>query len=165
MALTVIEPFSIDSANTYTFGAVSATGNVTGNYILGNGALLTGVITSVANINNGTSNVTVVSSGGNVSVGVGGTGNVAVFATTGEYVSGTISATGKITAGGVTYANVDGTADQVLATYGNGQTYFKTVASGSLVIYLRSGIATIPITAGFLNIVGRTGNIPVPIPL
>jgi hypothetical protein len=30
-----------------------------GNYILGNGALLTGVITSVANINNGNSNVTI----------------------------------------------------------------------------------------------------------
>lgn len=71
---------------------VSASGNVTGNYILGNGALLTGVITSVANINSGTSNVTVVSSGGNVTVGVGGTSNVAVFATTGTYVTGIVSA-------------------------------------------------------------------------
>ena len=47
-----------------------------GNYILGNGALLTGVITSVANINSGTSNVTVVSANGNVTVGVGGTATV-----------------------------------------------------------------------------------------
>ena len=82
--------------NVLTGGVVSATGNVTGNYILGNGAFLSGVITSVANINNGTSNVTVVSSGGNVSVGVGGTGNVAVFATTGAYVTGEVSATGNI---------------------------------------------------------------------
>ena len=80
-------------------GNVSATGNITGNYILGNGALLTGVITSAANINNGTSNVNVVSSGGNVTVGVGGTGNVAVFATTGEYVTGLISANGTVTGG------------------------------------------------------------------
>jgi hypothetical protein len=80
-------------------GYVSAVGNITGNYILGNGALLTGVITSVANINNGTSNVTVVSSGGNITVGVGGTGNVAVFSTTGEYVTGLISASGNITGG------------------------------------------------------------------
>ena len=78
---------------------LSATGNVTGNYMLGNGALLTGVITSVANINSGTSNVTVVSSGGNVTVGIGGTGNVAVFATTGEYVTGLISASGNVTGG------------------------------------------------------------------
>ena len=82
--------------NVLTGGIVSATGNVIGNYILGNGAFLSGVITSVANINNGTSNVTVVSSGGNVSVGVGGTANVAVFATTGAYVTGEVSATGNI---------------------------------------------------------------------
>ena len=79
-------------------GNVSANGNVTGNYIFGNGALLTGVITSVANINNGTSNVTVVSSGGNITVGVNGTGNVVVFANTGAYVDGVVSASGNITA-------------------------------------------------------------------
>ena len=87
----------IANANVLANGQISAVGNVTGNYIFGNGALLTGVITSVANINNGTSNVTVVSSGGNVTVGIGGIGNVAVFASTGEYVTGLISATGNIT--------------------------------------------------------------------
>jgi hypothetical protein len=89
------------AANLAAFGTnpISTAGNITGGYILGNGALLTGVITSVANINNGTSNVTVVSSGGNVTVGVGGTSNVAVFATTGEYVTGEISASGNVTGG------------------------------------------------------------------
>ena len=77
--------------------AVTATGNVTGNYILGNGALLTGVSTSSSNINSGNSNVTVTSAGGNITVGVGGTANVAVFATTGEYVTGVLSASGNIT--------------------------------------------------------------------
>ena len=90
---------NILGGNVNTGGVVSATGNVTGNYILGNGALLTGVITSVANINSGTSNVTVVSSGGNVTVGIGGTANVAVFATTGAYVTGDISANGNVTGG------------------------------------------------------------------
>jgi hypothetical protein len=84
-----------------TGGLISAAGNITGSYIFGNGSLLTGVITSVSNINFGTSNVTVVSSGGNVSVGVGGTSNVAVFATTGEYVTGLISANGNITGGNI----------------------------------------------------------------
>ena len=92
---------NVTGGNLLTGGLISATGNVTGNYILGNGALLTGVITSVANINNGTSNVTVVSSGGNVTVGVGGTSNVAVFSTTGEYVTGVVSASGNITGGNV----------------------------------------------------------------
>jgi len=48
-------------------------------------------------ISNGTSNVQVVSSGGNVTVGVAGTSNVAVFSTDGELVNGNISATGNIT--------------------------------------------------------------------
>jgi hypothetical protein len=82
----------------YVAGVVSATGNITGNYFLGNGSQLTGIATGASsNISNGTSNVTVVGSGGNVSVGVGGTGNVAVFATTGEYITGLLSATGNVT--------------------------------------------------------------------
>ena len=84
---------NVVGANIVTAGVVSATGNITGNYFLGNGALLTGVITSVANINNGTSNVTVVSSGGNVTIGIGGTANIAVFATTGLVVTGNVGAT------------------------------------------------------------------------
>jgi hypothetical protein len=76
---------------------ITTSANVSGNYILGNGYFLTGVITSVANINLGNSNVTVVSSGGNITVGVGGTSNVVVFATTGQYTTGEISATGNIT--------------------------------------------------------------------
>jgi hypothetical protein len=88
---------TISNTGTFVSGVVSATGNITGNYILGNGALLTGVITSVANINLGSSNVTVVSSGGNVTVGVGGTGNLAVFSTSGLDVTGRVSATGNIT--------------------------------------------------------------------
>jgi len=76
--------------NLFSGGYVSASGNVTGSYIFGNGALLTGVITSVSNINNGTSNITVVSSGGNITVGVGGTGNVAVFSTDVVTVKGNV---------------------------------------------------------------------------
>ena len=99
------------SGNLSTLGQLSAAGNVTGNYILGNGALLTGVITSVANINSGTSNVTVVSSGGNVTVGVGGTANVVQFANTGAFVTGVVSATGNITGGNlITGAAVSATS-------------------------------------------------------
>ena len=49
------------------------------------------------------------SSGGNVTVGVGGTGNVAVFATTGVYVTGVVSATGNITGGNLSGTNLTGT--------------------------------------------------------
>ncbi len=112
------EVVTVNNYGTFVVGGLegataSVTGNVTGNYILGNGALLTGVITSVANINNGTSNVTVVSSGGNITVGVGGTSNVAVFATTGAYVTGLISATGNIDG-----ANINGNGSGLSAITG-----------------------------------------------
>jgi len=125
---------TISSTGIVTLGIASATGNVIGNYILGNGALLTGVITSVANINNGTSNVTVVSSGGNITVGVNGTGNVAVFSTNGLDITGNVSATGNVT------------GDYIL---GNGSQL--------------TGIATNSINAGNSNVVvnGTDGNVTI----
>jgi hypothetical protein len=81
--------------NVLTTGQVSATGNITGNYILGNGALLTGISTgSGNNISNGTSNVAVAANS-NVTIAVAGN-NVATFASTGIYNPGIISATGNI---------------------------------------------------------------------
>ena len=81
-----------------TGNSISTAGNVAAGYFYGNGALLTGVITSVSNINNGTSNVTISAAGANVTVAVSGVGNVAVFTPTGQNVTGNISATGNITA-------------------------------------------------------------------
>ena len=90
------------TGNLLTGGTISAvgnirtTGNVTGNYFIGNGAQLTGIIVSAgAAITNGNSNVTV-NANGNVTVGAVGTSNVAVFANTGVYVAGVVSATGNI---------------------------------------------------------------------
>ena len=53
MALTTIEPFGINSSNSFTFGNVTATGNVTGTYFVGNGSQLTGITagTSYTNAN------------------------------------------------------------------------------------------------------------------
>jgi hypothetical protein len=88
---------NITAGNVISLGVVEATGNVSGNYVLGNGALLTGVITSVSNINNGTSNVAIDSANANVTVGINGTGNIAVFSTEGFEVTGNIVAVGNIT--------------------------------------------------------------------
>jgi hypothetical protein len=54
-----------------------------------------------SSISNGTSNVSVVSSGGNVTIGINGTSNVAVFSNTGAYITGLLSATGNILGGNV----------------------------------------------------------------
>ena len=74
---------NINSSGITTPLAVSATGNVTGSYFIGNGSQLTGISSgSSSNITNGTSNVTVAASG-NVTVAVAGTAAVATFYTAG----------------------------------------------------------------------------------
>jgi hypothetical protein len=152
---------------------ISAAGNVTGNYILGNGALLTGVITSVANINNGNSNVTVVSSGGNITVGVGGTSNVVVFATTGAYVTGVISASGNITGGNlITGAGAGGnltganviSANTVTATgniTGGNINAGNIIIAGDLISSLGATLTIDPATVGNTGLVVINGNLQV----
>jgi hypothetical protein len=95
----IISTTNVIGGNLLTGGLISAAANITGAYILGNGSQLTGI--DATSIQNGTSNVRVVSSGGNVTVGIGGTANVAVFATTGQYITGMLSANGNITGGNI----------------------------------------------------------------
>jgi hypothetical protein len=150
---------NVTGGNLVTAGQVSATGNVSGNFILGNGALLTGVITSVANINFGNSNVTVVSSGGNVAVGVGGTANVLVVANTGAVVSGTISASGTVTVGNLSTAGTASATGNI--TGGNLSTAGTASATGNItggnLITAGQVSATGAITGGSLSV--STGNI------
>ncbi|WP_353479802.1 hypothetical protein [Haliscomenobacter sp.] len=111
-------------------GNISATGNVTGNYILGNGSLLTGIAggggTSIAN---GTSNITITSSGGNATVNIGGTANVAVFATTGEYVTGVVSASGNVTGGNLLTGGLISATGALTVT---GSTFLANVSAGNI---------------------------------
>ncbi len=74
---------------------LTVTGNVTANYYLGNGSLLTGIITSVSNISNGTSNINIPAANGNIQVSVGGTGNVITF-TNNNAFRGSYGLTGAI---------------------------------------------------------------------
>jgi hypothetical protein len=86
-------------------GNLTATGNITGNYILGNGSLLTGIITSVSNINNGNSNIRIDTSGGNILANVGGTANAVIISNAGINVAGYVTAVGNITTSGNVTAN------------------------------------------------------------
>jgi hypothetical protein len=81
---------------------ISAIGNITGNYYFGNGSQLTGVAAASAGfpISAGNSNIAAAANS-NIAVTVGGTANVAVFAITGEYVTGVVSASGNITGGNI----------------------------------------------------------------
>jgi filamentous hemagglutinin len=96
---------NVIAGNVTTAGQVSAAGNITagsGSYLLGNAYYVTGL--SPTQIYSGTSNVTVTGSGANVAVSVGGTSNVVVWATTGQYVSGLSSVTGNVIGGNITTA-------------------------------------------------------------
>ena len=82
-------------SNTVTVGGnVSAAGNITANYFVGNGSQLTGIDATL--IQNGNSNVKVYANA-NVTTSIGGTSNVLVISNTGAYVTGIISATGNVT--------------------------------------------------------------------
>jgi len=129
MALLKIEPYILDSTANFTFananitanllaGNANITGNLisgnanlgnlaTANYFSGDGGLLSNISATVAkSIANGTSNVNIAASGGNVTVGVGGTGGIATFTTTGVNVSGYVNATGNITGGNASLGNL-----------------------------------------------------------
>jgi hypothetical protein len=129
-------------------GNVNATTAVVAAYFSGDGANLTNLPAGTATkITDGTSNVDIPTTDGNVTVGVGGTADVLIITSTGANVTGTLNATGIITgdAGGISnvvYANVtgtptlgnistidiDGSASNVL--YGNG--VFAAAASPAL---------------------------------
>ena len=94
---TVSVTGNVTGGNIRTAGVITATGNITGNYFLGNGSQLSGIDTT--QIQNGNSNVTITGSGSNVIVNVTGVSPLAVFANTGAFVTGVVSATGNITGG------------------------------------------------------------------
>jgi hypothetical protein len=95
---TAVLANSVGDTVTFTAGDnIAITGNNTSKTVtIG----VTGI--SLNSISNGTSNVNVISSGGNISVGIGGTNDIAVFSTAGADVTGRVSATGNVTGGNLT---------------------------------------------------------------
>jgi hypothetical protein len=157
-------------ADIYSNNIVTA-GNVTGNYIFGNGALLTGVITSVANINSGSSNLRVTTSSGNIAANVGSAGNVLVIASDGLYTTGIVSANSQVVLNSYTgspeggqlvlaYTGVTGLTGQ-----GNGTWNLDVNSSNAFRIFTQdeSGSTAVPVTVANTGMtvsnVRITGNI------
>ena len=91
----------VATTNAYDIGASGQTfRDVYATNYYGNGASLSGIITSVSNINNGTTNMSVVSSGGNIAASVGGTSNVMVITSTAVAITGDLSVSGNATLSG-----------------------------------------------------------------
>ena len=104
----VLDPNGTGNVVVLTGNLNVSTGNVSANYFIGNGALLTGITTSGSSntIFNGQSNVAIDSANANVTVSVNAVSNIAVFSTGGLGVSGNVTAgniivgnTGNIFAG------------------------------------------------------------------
>jgi hypothetical protein len=141
---------NVVGGNIQTVGQVSATGNIsTSSFYFGNGFYMSGVANAdtASKLVNGTSNVNIPTPNGNVTIGVGGTGNVLVVATTGSYVTGVISASGTITGG-----NVD-TAGTISAT---GTVTGGNLATGGTISATGNATAGNVLTSG---IVSSTGNV------
>ena len=70
---------------------LSVSGNVTGDYFIGNGSQLTGINVTSSQISNGTSNVAIVAVNGNVQVAVAAVANSVVIGAGSLFVQGPIS--------------------------------------------------------------------------
>lgn len=101
---------------------------------------------SLNSISNGTSNVNVVSSGGNVTVGVAGTGNVAVFSSDGLAITGNITGNGRGLTGITSFSNVAVTGGNTATADSITDTLTFTAGSG-IAITCDSATDTITIAA------------------
>jgi hypothetical protein len=120
--------------NILTAGLISATANITASYFVGNGSQLTGISAgSSSNISNGTSNVSITASGGNVTVGVGGTANVATFTSSGMSAP-VLAATNGILVNG---SNV--TANYTIAAGTNGFSVGPITTANNVSVTITSG--------------------------
>lgn len=137
------------TANVATFRAngISVNGNVTagtGNYFIGNGALLTGISTSTDQIFNGNSSVAIGSSNGNANISIGGVSNVVVVTTSGltavgNVTGGNIRATGNIYIGNTVFTRTltvgTRTTPVTVPLASNNSFNVETRSSGNIVVY------------------------------
>ena len=126
---------------------ITASGNITGSYILGNGSQLTGI--DATSIQNGTSNVRALASG-NVTVSSAGVANVAIFTSTGANITGTLNATGNANVGNL------GTAGLITAT---GNITGGNLSGTSIVGTLTTAAQTNITSVGTLGALTVTGNV------
>ena len=107
-------------ANTLSItGAVAITGNLS---VSGNSTLSGNILGD--RIQNGTTSIDIQTANGNANITVGGTSNVAVFATTGAYITGLLSATGNVNAGNLDAVNL------VINSISSDDSTFVTIEDG-----------------------------------
>jgi fibronectin-binding autotransporter adhesin len=166
--------FVVSSTGTVTSGTanitgnVSAAGNVTGSYLLGNVFFATGITAN--KIYNGTSEVAIGSSGGNANISIGGTSNVVVVSTDGVSVTGNLTVTGNATLSGNIIGDriTNGTTSIEIQT-ASGNANISVGGTSNVAVFTTTGqnltgtlSATSNITGGNLltgGLISATGNI------
>ena len=139
---------SASAATANTVAVRDASGNITANYFVGNGSLLTGINTTVSNIINGTSNINIATPNGNIVASVNGVNNVLTIASSSVNVSGTLNATAFVGDGsGLTNLNAGNIGTVANANYAS--------YAGIVVNPAQSNITSV----GTLTSLAVTGNI------
>ena len=106
-------------------GNASLGNNVTANFFIGDGSMLTGITT--AGSSNGNSNVNIPAANGNVNISAVGNANILVVTGTGVNVAGTLNVTGNITAGNINTTGSGGNISNVNVISAN-----TFIASGNI---------------------------------
>ena len=124
---------TVTASNLNVTNLISVTGNIsTGSFFIGDGSKITNISSNavaVSNIVNGTTNISIGAAGGNANITVGGTSNIVVFATTGEYITGLLSASGNVTGGNILTSGVISATGTLSVT---GATTLGTASTGNL---------------------------------
>jgi filamentous hemagglutinin len=143
---------NVSGGNLTTAGALSVTGNANvGNLGTATAIITTGNITTINSglLQNGTSNVVVTASGGNVTLGVAGTTRITATSS-GANVTGTLDVSGNITAANFVGILANGNSD-VNIPAANGNINFDVAGNANILVVTGTG-ANI---AGTLNATGN----------
>jgi hypothetical protein len=120
-------------------GAITAVGNVTGSFIIGDGGFLSNVSAGQF-LSNGNSNLGLYTSNGNATISIAGVSNVVVVSNSGINVAGYVNATGNVIAGNV---------------YANSGTIRANLLTGTLTTNAQPNITSV----GTLSSLAVTGNV------
>ena len=146
---------NITAGNLFTGGLISATGNVTGNYFIGNGSQLTGIASSYGNAdvaaNLAAFGSNPISTSGNITAGniIGGAN---VNATT--HTGTTVSVTGNVTAGNLITSGFISATGNIT---GNNAIFTGNLSVAGNVTYIDSNVVTINDVA--INLGNNAANI------
>ena len=143
---------NVSGGNLTTAGALSVTGNANvGNLGTATAIITTGNITTINSglLQNGTSNVVVTASGGNVTLGVAGTTRITATSS-GANVTGTLDVSGNVTAANFIGILANGNSD-VNIPAANGNINFDVAGNANILVVTGTG-ANI---AGTLNATGN----------